>query len=523
METSSFLIPIKRVNLRYMEENNKVEIKLQRHLWPDEQEERNERKKQKRNRLLTLLLVVFLMAASLGLGIYLGKMGDPVIIYVPTNDGKSGSMERLDSIYRILKEKWYFADSFENKDEELINRAIRGMIGSDVDPHTSYLDPEETQEFYGSIDDRLVGIGVSYSISGDVAVVESVYFESPAYKAGMKTGDMINMVDGNSVAGWTSDDFKNAVRGEEGSVVNIGYLRNGEQYFADITRGVVETTVFGEMREDTGYLQLLQFSSNAPQQVEALLQHFQSEHARYLLIDVRDDGGGFLTSIVGIANLLLDKNMVIMSEEYTDQSKNTEIADGKNVYSFERIVILGNEDSASASEALIAALKENNKAVFVGTRTYGKSTIQVPSYFSDGSTLKYTHGMWKTPLGNVINNVGIEPDEEVRLHPILYSFIPVMEEDAEIKADSVSEEVVAVQQGLDFLGYEVDRFDGYFSLKTQKAVNAFRKDNDLEENGVVDEAFCDSLFRAVQTQYNADRSAYDTQYQRAWEILHEPL
>ena len=509
-----------------MSENNdekKVEIKLKRHLWPDEKEALEAEKKKKMTQVMLGVLVCALICGALALGMYLGRQSRE-IIYVDNNSSSTYNgtqVSRFETIYSILGEDWWFAKDLDDPATDLIDRAISGMIGSDLDPHSEYMTAEEALQFAQSIDLGFVGIGVQYTKLEDSILILKVFYDAPAYRAGLQPGDLITEVDHDSVAEWDTDTIKSRVQGEEGTVVNITYLREGTEYNVDIVRGTVENSIYGEIVDDYGYLELYQFSSAGPSEVAKYLEYFKSNGIDKLIIDVRDDGGGYLSSLIGIANLFLDKGEIILTQDYADGSVVESRADGKNTYHFERMVILGNENSASASEALIGCLTQNNKATFIGVTTYGKSTIQIPYSFSDGSTLKYTHGVWHTPNGDVINKVGIEPDIRVELHPVLNMAFVYVEEDETLKYDMVDSRLVTMQYSLDFLGYEVDRFDGYFSRTMEEAVKAFQKDMEISASGEVDAETCSLLNAEVVRVYNLDTMKYDTQLLKAIEVIHE--
>ncbi len=506
-----------------MSENNeekRVEIKLERHLWPDEKKALEEERARKRNVVVLFLAMLLLLSGSLGLGIYIGRSGTQGNTdHSP--QGTSGQFGRLESIYNKLLEDWWFVNDLEDPENALIDRAVKGMIGNDIDPHTDYMTAEEALAFQQGIDLGFVGIGVSYSKLDDKILILKVFYDAPAYKAGLQPGDMITKVDGKDVTTWDTEQIKEAVQGKEGTIVNITYIRQNEEYSVDITRGVVENSIYGEIRNGYGYLELYQFSTAAPTEIQKYLDYFKQNNINKLIIDVRDDGGGYLSSLIGVADLFLDPGQVILTQEYSDGQIIQSTATGKNQYVFDKMIILGNENSASASEALIGALTQNGKATFVGVRTYGKSTIQIPYYYSDGSTLKYTHGIWRTPNGNIINLVGIEPDYNVELHPILNMSYVTLEEGEVIRNDMVDGRLGTLQYALDFLGYPVDRFDGYFSSALVDSVKAFQRDMGLAESGEIDAETASLMCSEVTRVYNLDTYKYDLQLLKAEELLNE--
>jgi len=499
------------------QEEKKVQIKLEKHLWPDEAEEKKKQKQQKKKKIFFGFLIVLVVSGSMLLGIYIGKNS-----INQTSDTENALFNRFKAIYETLLNKWYFINDIDNPETTLIDRAIDGMIGTDYDPHTDYMTAEEVENFAESIDMGFSGIGIQYNIVEDQVVVEKVYREAPAYLAGLQPGDIITEVNHNSVAGWNSDKLASEVKGETGTVVNITYLRQNEAYNIDITRGTVENSVYGEiLANNIGYLQISQFSSAAPTEVAKYLAYFKDNNVSKLIIDLRDDGGGYLTSLLGVASLFLDENDPILIQEYTDGTSDTSYATGGNYTNFTNIIILGNENSASASEAFIGCMRDNGKAIFVGVTTYGKSTVQVPVYFSDGSALKYSAALWLTPNGNVINNVGITPDVTVELHPVLRMPIITMDDSAFYEYDQVDDNVKIAQNCLDFLGYAVDRLDGYFDNATKSAIISFQADYDIEQTGKLDSNTASLLCTEVMRSWSLYPDKYDTQKAKAIELLNE--
>ena len=503
-----------------MEENQekKIEIKLERHLWPDERAALEEKKKKKRNTVVLCLLVVAMLCGSLLLGVYLGEHSKKQTVI---SRNQTPELQRFESIYNTLLKDWYFSSDLDSAKADLIDRAVTGMIGTDLDPHSSYMTAEEAEAFTSSIDLGFVGIGVQYQVVDAGILIEKIYYGAPAYEAGLRVGDVITEVDHQSIIGWETSEIASHVQGENGTVVNITYMRANDINNVDIVRGPVENSIYGEIKGDVGYVEMLQFSSTAPQEVEKYLKYFQENGISRLIIDVRDDGGGYLTSLIGVANLLVERGQIILTQEYTDGSVVQSVGDGENVYHFDKVVILGNSGSASASEALIGCLTQNEVATFVGTKTYGKSTIQVPSYYTDGSALKYTSGIWKTPNGSIINRVGIYPDVEVELHPVLNMNVVSLQEDETLAFDQVDGRIVVLENCLDFLGYDVDRVDGYFSKSVESAIRQFQSDYQLEVTGIINQKTASLLCSEVTRHYSNDTDRYDLQMIKAMELVHE--
>ncbi|MDD2591336.1 MAG: S41 family peptidase [Erysipelotrichaceae bacterium] len=498
-------------------EDRKIQIKLERHLWPDEIEEIRQKKRKKQNTILLAILIVFAISSSLLIGVILG-MNTKADEFNTENE----QFNRFATIYQTLLEDWYFINDIDDPESTLIDRAIDGMIGTDLDLHTDYMTPEEVEYFAQSIDMGFTGIGIQYQIIDDGILVERIYKDAPADQAGLEPGDIIIEIDGKSVTGWDSDKLVSEVQGEAGTVVNVTYIRQKETFMVDITRAIVENSVYGEIIDyNIGYIQIFQFSSAAPEEVEKYLIYFKDNNVDKLIIDLRDDGGGYLTSLIGVASLFLDEGDPILIQEYTDKTAETSFATGGNYENFTNIIILGNENSASASEAFIGCMRDNGEAIFVGVTTYGKSTVQVPVYFADGSALKYSKALWLTPKRIAIDKVGLEPDVFVELHPVLGMPIIELSEGEFYQYDQVDENIAIAQNCLDFLGYEVERNDGYFDQSTKTALIEFQKDYDLKPSGIMDGDVTSLLCSEVIRQWSTDTDRYDTQKAKALELLNE--
>jgi len=184
-------------------------------------------------------------------------------------------------------------------------------------------------------------------------------------------------------------------------------------------------------------------------------------------------------------------------------------------------VILVNDNSASCSEVFTMALKENCNAIVVGTTTYGKGVAQLQKIFPDGSAIKYTDVIWKSGNGVFINGEGITPDYTVRLHDALYANILTLDDEETYQFDQVSNKIGVVQTMLDFLGYQPDRQDGYFSRATKTALEAFQRDNSLEVTGILDKTTASVMDARVINEWSINRDQHDTQMQKALQLAKE--
>ena len=494
-------------------EQEKVVVKLSRHQWPDEI------KAKKKQRWIIRFVLLSLILSFFG-GWVLGTQASlPTTTII--DESKYG---RLDAIVDTLSSVWYYGKNVEGDVESwLINNAILGMIELNDDPFTSYMTPQEVIDFNQSIDMGFVGIGVQFYVIDGVNIVERVFRNSPAEAYGVLPGDIIYKVDGVVVEGMPTSEIASRVMGEAGTVVSIEFIRGNLPIVKDIVRGRVSNSAFGQVvNNEVGVLEISQFGSNTANEVKVYLDDMKAANISKLVIDLRDNGGGFLDTLLQIAAFFLPKDTTVIIQQYKDDNQDIgKVATNNQYTNFTDIVILVNGNTASASEVLAAALSEQANIKIVGVTTFGKGTVQVTRPFSDGSALKVTTAQWLTPQGNTIHQVGITPDIEVKLHPVFYQGRVLMGEDEVIGVDQVSPYVEYMQLALDFIGYPVDRLDGYFSLSTLTPYQQFRSDYNLNESATLDATTYQLLYTEVLRKWHANRSAVDTQLQVAIAQLYE--
>lgn len=489
-------------------EENKNYIRVERHKWPDEIEAE---KKRTRKRFLIILCCILCFAAGFGLS----SFGHISMSNAKTNSD-SGNTEKFNEIYNIMKNDWYFGKDIENLNEFLLDNAINGLTSNDYDAHTNYLNADSASQFLQKLEGSMVGIGIQYSMVGDSAMITKVYLDSPAEKAGLREGDVLKKVSGISLEGKTLEEIGELAKGEEGSVATFIIERDGKELSFDITRATISITTYGYVRDQVGILELSSFSERTHEEVEAYFKKFKEANIAHIIIDMRDNTGGYLDTVIKIASMLLNKGEVVIQEKNRDGKINESLTTGGTKYNFDKIVLLVNENTASASEALTACLKEQIGASIVGTTTYGKGTEQISKVFADGTYLKYTVAEWLTPNGNSINLKGIKPDMEVKNDEALtYTFDP---ENKSYELDSVGENVKAAQIYLKFLGYTMDRTDGYYSNTTFNAVEQFQKDQNINVDGIINEALLNTLYKKTAQLYAKDTAKYDIQLMKAIEV-----
>ncbi len=371
--------------------------------------------KTKEKELYTSKEVIIVMIFSIGIGILMCFGGISIITgknyLAVTKDLK----KVVDTYYAIVDN--YYGELDRDK---LIDGAVEGMISSVGDTFTSYSDTDSTSSFDETINGSYEGIGCTVATleDGTISVID-MFENSPSYKAGLKVGDIILKVDGESYEGKNSNDISNYIKNSGKSKIVLTVKRDNEEKDISINLSKVEIPhVSGKVIEQDskkiGYIKISLFASNSYKQFKNKLDELEKSNIDDLIIDVRDNSGGYLSSVTDICNLFLDKGKVIYQlEDSKGRVKKKDTTKEKRKYD---IVVLINGGSASASEILASAIKESYGGDIVGTNSYGKGTVQQTKKLLDGSMIKYTTQKWLTPDGNSINEVGVTPTKVVELN-----------------------------------------------------------------------------------------------------------
>ncbi|WP_242987410.1 S41 family peptidase [Anaerobacterium chartisolvens] len=331
-----------------------------------------------------------------------------------TFDNKSVSktaVSKFNSVREILKSQYY-----ENVDDNtLIEGAISGMAGAMGDRYTSYFSKDKWQMFQQDLTGSFVGIGVMVHTASDgLLTVMEVFEGSPAKAAGVLPGDKVVKVDGKDVSDEEEDTIIKMIKGKEGTEVQLAVLRPSESNLIELhitRRRIKEENINSRMLSDNiGYIRIIKFDSEIARYFKDNIDSLTQKGMRGLVIDVRDNPGGYYNQVVSIADMLLPKCTIVYTED-KDQKKEYKYSDAKQLNM--PVIVLVNGNSASASEILAGAIKDNKRGTLVGTRTYGKGLVQASFNLEDGSGLKVTVQRYFTPSGVCIQGKGIDPDIEV--------------------------------------------------------------------------------------------------------------
>lgn len=333
--------------------------------------------------------------------------------YTSADVSEADVEDKLDQISSLIDGYYLYDDEIDRDD--LINGIYAGYAAALGDPYTEYYDEEETKALYESTSGEFSGIGatMSKSVDSDEITVSNIYKDSPAEKAGMKEGDILLQVDDHEVSGQELETVVSWIKGERGTDVTIHVLRDGEEVELTATRDIIEVqTVDYEMKDSKiGYILVSEFDSVTYDQFKEAMDALESQGMQGLVIDLRGNPGGSLTTVTDMLQLLLPEGTIVSTK---DKYGNTEeiTCDGKNEFT-KPLAVLVNQYSASASEIFSGAVQDYGTGTIVGMTTYGKGVVQQLMDLDDGTCLKVTIAEYYTPSGRSINGTGVEPDVEV--------------------------------------------------------------------------------------------------------------
>lgn len=326
-------------------------------------------------------------------------------------------LKKLINVYDTIQANYYG----DLDKEELINNAISSMVDSIGDDYTTYTDDASANAFLESLGGTYEGIGcmVSMNENSEIVVV-SLFDDSPASKAGLQKDDIILKIDDQDFGEKTSEDMASYVKESTNEKIKLTIRREEEEKEITIKREKVEvpsvtSKIIEKDEKKIGYIDISIFSAVTYDQFKKQLKELESKKINGLVIDVRNDTGGYLSAVTDITNLFLEKGQVIYQLE--DNNKTEKIKDTTKDHREYPIAILINGSSASASEILASAIKESYGGIVVGTNSFGKGTVQKTKTLSDGSMIKYTTQKWLTPKGNWINEKGVDPTVIVEFNP----------------------------------------------------------------------------------------------------------
>lgn len=423
----------------------------------------NKYMKKQIKRILSVTAVVVVVVGVVGGSYYLGFVKGnqqtrniTVEGVANVNQPGTGNFGTFWDVWNTIKSKYVYASSTSDN-QNLIYGAVSGLVSSLNDPYTVFFPPKQANQFNQDISGQFGGIGAEIGMNDqkEITVIAPIK-DTPAYKAGILSGDIIVKINGTSTAGLSVDEAVNQIRGDAGTKVALTIFRDGWSDTKDIeiTREVINVpTIDFKMvntsgKEDTNgsiaYIRMYNFYEQSPYLFYQAALQATNNNAKAMVLDLRDNPGGYLDAAVSVAGWFVDKGKTVVTEAFRDSGNNqTFTSNGPSVFDKIPVVVIINKGSASASEILAGALKESNDSTIVGEKSFGKGTVQELDPLPDGSMLKMTIAHWLTPKGNQIDKNGITPDISIAM-PTSTSTALKSSYDNDLNTDSVFQKAVQI-------------------------------------------------------------------------------
>jgi len=357
--------------------------------------------------------------------------GNTVVVKAGTEDAYK-NLEILTEVLRQIEKN--YVEPQDNR--KLVQGAIKGMVQS-LDPHSTFLSKDEHQELLSETKGSFSGIGIEITVRDNVLTVVSPIEGTPAYKAGIQAGDKIVRIEGKPTADMTLPEAVRSIRGEKGTKVTLTIMREGAEKPLEftVTRDVIPIKSVRStlLNPKIAYVRVSNFQSKTTTDLSAELEKLESgSRLEGLILDLRNNPGGLLSQAIEVSDLFLESGVIVSTRGRESSQDMKATAHKKKTDRSYPIVVLVNGGSASAAEIVAGALQDNKRALILGTKTFGKGSVQTIIPLSDGSGLRLTTAMYYTPSGRSIQASGIEPDVELK-------FVPPAAEEGKDKARMVRE------------------------------------------------------------------------------------
>ncbi len=360
-----------------------------------------------KKRVLFVWFFIFIIAST---GIFIGRWS------VTSVSAEGEGYEELKTFTEVMSMiKKYYVEDVKTKD--LVSAAIKGMVSS-LDPHSSYMNPEAYKEMQVDTKGEFGGLGIQIGMKDNLLTVIAPIEDTPAYKAGIKAGDKIVKINNESTKDMSLQDAVTKMRGAPKTSITLGIFREGWKDTKDFTivRDIIKIkSIKSKVLEDNiGYIKLSQFQEQTSDDLADAIKQLTAAKVNSLILDLRNDPGGLLNSAIDVTSQFLPKGKLVVYTKARSGEKTEFLTSGDNVFS-KQMIVLVNQGSASASEIVAGALKDWNRAVILGTQTFGKGSVQTVIPLSGGAGLRLTTAKYYTPKGTSIQNTGITPDIIVKL------------------------------------------------------------------------------------------------------------
>lgn len=435
---------------------------------------------------------------------------------MPSQVASTDELAKVHALYDVLEKNYYK----KVDTDKLVDGALKGMTEALDDPYTTYLEKPEATELNQSLSDSFEGIGATLTlVDGIPQIAQAPIKDTPAEKAGLKAGDQILAVDGKETTGKSLTEIVNQVRGEKGTQVTLTLKRDDETFKVTLTRDKIPLySVISTMDKDqsnVGKIEITTFAEKTATELKEAIESLRKQGATAFVIDLRQNPGGLLDQVSNMASMFLKDGQTIVQLEDRDGNLQKTVASKELDGGFkvtEPTVVLVDGGSASASEIFAGAVNESANIPLIGTKTFGKGTVQTITEYQDGSEVKLTIKKWLTPKKNWIHEKGITPTIEVDYPAFVYA--TPLPTDQELSLGISSSAVKSLNLYLTGLGYG-ELSGEQFTEETKTAVEAFQTKEGLPVTGVVDNATVKKIQEAAATQLKEK----DAMYTRALEEL----
>ena len=468
-----------------------------------------------RRKLVSLLIIVAVSLSFLGVGL--------VHPHQARAEATAGSLSPADLLTMVMS--YIRANSIKDvSGSELVEGALKGMVETRGDPHSEYIAAKDYQAAREDISGTFGGIGVTIELRDGYVTVVSPIPGTPAEKAGILPGDQIVEVDGKNVVGQTLEQVSNVVRGQPGTSVTIGIKRppRPEVIPFAIVRALIEVNpveVKYFAADTIGYIALSQFNAHTTQHLQIALQAFGIKNVHKVILDLRGNPGGYLTEAISVASSFIPPDTPVVrlvgreDQEVLNSQKMPYNALG------DRVIVLVDKGSASASEIVAGALQDYAAATLVGETTYGKGTVQNITGLPTGGGLRLTVAEYFSPLGKKIDGTGITPDVSVASYDLAAAQEALHQSNAgrKLVRGDVGLDVLGLQKLLTTLGFEAKDQEGVFGRGTSTALAALQKAVGLRATGLLDEETQAKLSAAARSPKSVGLP--DRQLKKALELL----
>ncbi|MBU2461780.1 S41 family peptidase [bacterium] len=402
-----------------------------------------------------------------------------------------------------------FVDPSKIEVKPLMYGAIRGMLSTLNDPFTRFMEPEKNQEMQTELAGSFGGLGITITIKDDKLMVVSPLEDTPAYKAGIKAEDIISEIEGTSTKGITIDEAVKKLRGPKGTQVTIAVIRKTEvnPLTFTLTRDIIKikSVKFEIIDNETAYIRITSFNNNTIDELSEVISKLQEKNPEYIIVDLRNNGGGTLQSALGVSSRFLGAGTLVVSTKGRNGTGEIRyVAENDLQKITTNMIVLVNEGSASGAEILAGAIKDNKRGFLLGKKTFGKASVQTVHNLSDGSAIALTTAHYYTPGGFLIHEKGIEPNVTVEQEQL---------------SDERRKEIEKLQTGT-YTEEFISQHNPYTEDDIKKFIEELKKAKVNVERRDILRDITFKLRKASGKPEPLVDIYYDTQLQRALELFH---